>query len=518
MPEVVFPRNLPELVSRAENLPTVPAVALEALRLTQDDESTLDDLARVLEQDPALAAKLLKLANSSLFHLGQDVTSLQRAVMVLGMKTVKLMSLSFSLVSELPSGSAPAGGPETFDLAGYWRRSLVAAVAGRSFARLVRSKLGDEAFLCGILSHLGQLVLARSLPDDYAEVLRASRGWPNLRTEERTLGFHHADVSGALLREWGLPDSLVVPVSFAFRLHELPDGVDGDTRELAFHVAVAGLAVSVLCDTDRARPLAKLYQLAKQRFGVTRREVDVFLVGLQTGVAETASMLEVPVPRGRDARQILDVARRQILQIGLGTTVDLRLAERRAQDLRELNRSLLDRARTDALTGMANRACFDEVLEEEISSRLGGLRPRSLGVALLDIDHFKRFNDTHGHAAGDAVLREVGGVLKRLTRGGDLIARYGGEEFALLLPDTTPRHLAEVLERLRAGIEERVVEFEGARLQVTASLGGACLAEANAPADGAALMRVADEHLYRAKKAGRNRCEVHPRTELPGRD
>ena len=246
MPEVVFPRDLPELVSRAENLPTVPAVALEALRLTQDDESTLDDLARVLEQDPALAAKLLKLANSSLFHLGQDVTSLQRAVMVLGMKTVKLMSLSFSLVSELPSGSTPAGSSETFDLAGYWRRSLIAAVAGRSFARLVRSRLGDEAFLCGILSHLGQLVLARSLPTSYAEVLEASTGWPTLRTEQRILGFHHGDVSGALLSEWGLPHSLTVPVSFAFRLHELPSDTAGDTRELALLVGIAGLAVAIL--------------------------------------------------------------------------------------------------------------------------------------------------------------------------------------------------------------------------------------------------------------------------------
>ena len=132
--------RFPVSLTQAENLPSLPAVAVEVIQQTQDDDCTIDILAETISRDPALAAKLLRLSNSSLFKIGQDVTTLSRAAMVLGLKTVKLMSLSFSLVDALPTSGTEAG----FDFNAFWHRSLVTAVAAR---RLAGSGSG---WLCGV--------------------------------------------------------------------------------------------------------------------------------------------------------------------------------------------------------------------------------------------------------------------------------------------------------------------------------------------------------------------------------
>ena len=517
MSSQAFPTELPDFVAQAENLPSLPAVALEVLRLTQDENSTIEDLANVLQSDPVLSAKLLKLSNSSLFNMGQEVTTLERATMVLGMKTVKLMSLSFSLASSMPQS-----GVGNFDFPAYWQRSLVAGVAGRSLGRLTGSPFGDEAFLCGLLSHIGQLVLSQCMEEDYSEVLEAAGDcWPSVQLEERMLGFSHADIAGALLTEWGLPRTVAVPVSFMYRLNKLPADIEGDLREFTFLMAVTGLVVQVLCDTDAeagsTKAFEKLYELCEKRFHLSQREMDAFLIGLEGGIRETAEMLNVDLPEGLDNEKLVAQARGQIVNISLDTTADLRSAERRADDLSVRNKELVDKAHTDKLTQLANRAAFDEALAKEIDARMSGRIPRCLGLIMIDVDKFKVFNDTYGHQAGDAVLEMVGVVLKRMTRKGDLPARYGGEEFAVILPATTPVHLRTVADRIRAAIEAETVVYEGQELRVTASFGAACVEEATSEEDAEGLIKTADSYLYKAKENGRNRCEVYSQTVLPER-
>jgi diguanylate cyclase (GGDEF)-like protein len=162
--------------------------------------------------------------------------------------------------------------------------------------------------------------------------------------------------------------------------------------------------------------------------------------------------------------------------------------------------SLAAASRRDALTGLANRRAFEEELAREVarSGRSGG----PLSVVALDVDRFKAVNDGHGHAAGDAVLREVAARACAAVRAGDLAARIGGEEFALLLPGAALPGALELAERLRAAIAAAPVEAGGARLAVTVSLGCATLGPGE-PAD--ALLARADARLYEAKRSGRDR-------------
>lgn len=154
----------------------------------------------------------------------------------------------------------------------------------------------------------------------------------------------------------------------------------------------------------------------------------------------------------------------------------------------------------DALTGAFNRAHFQEALAREwVPTRRGG----ALTLLLLDVDHFKQINDTHGHAAGDAVLRGLPGRMAPALRPEDVLARYGGEEFALLLPGLAAAGAREVAERIREAVAATPFVASGVRIPVTVSIG---LAEAVASTpNAAALVEQADGHLYAAKRGGRNR-------------
>jgi diguanylate cyclase (GGDEF)-like protein len=162
-----------------------------------------------------------------------------------------------------------------------------------------------------------------------------------------------------------------------------------------------------------------------------------------------------------------------------------------------------ERARVDALTGVGNRRCFDETLTAEASrARRGG---GAVSLVLLDLDHFKQFNDTHGHQAGDAVLVEAARRLQSCARAGDLVARYGGEEFAVIVDETDGEEgLLRAAERVRTAIAQESFVIGGLSLAVTASVGAARMTTPESDE----LIAAADEALYLAKRQGRNRTVV----------
>jgi two-component system, cell cycle response regulator len=156
---------------------------------------------------------------------------------------------------------------------------------------------------------------------------------------------------------------------------------------------------------------------------------------------------------------------------------------------------------TDGLTQVANKRYLLEFLEREIARASRFRHP--LSIVMLDIDHFKAVNDTHGHEAGDYILRELCSVLMRTVRKEELLGRYGGEEFVLALPETSLSNACRVAENARREVEEHNFEFAGLRIAVTISLGAAELSPMTL--NPITFIRAADERLYTAKNAGRNR-------------
>lgn len=163
-------------------------------------------------------------------------------------------------------------------------------------------------------------------------------------------------------------------------------------------------------------------------------------------------------------------------------------------------------ARTDGLTGVANRRCFEEVAAQEFAR--AQRYPQPLSMILFDIDLFKQINDTHGHAAGDAVIRAAASVVREAVREVDFVARVGGEEFAILLPGIHQAQAVTTAERLRELIAECVATHQDLKLNFTASL-GVSERRNDDPGFGALLHR-ADQAMYLAKQRGRNRVAVAP--------
>lgn len=186
--------------------------------------------------------------------------------------------------------------------------------------------------------------------------------------------------------------------------------------------------------------------------------------------------------------------------------LELRARLRIGRRLLDLERELIQardalhrQATHDALTGLLNRRAVLDALEEEVAR--ARRRKIGVGVLLVDLDHFKSINDTHGHLAGDHVLVEAGRRMADVVRPYDRVGRYGGEEFLVVVPDSDPQVLADVGERVRTAIREAPIAADGASVTVTASIG------ANWSVEVAALdefVRGADDALYQAKRSGRD--------------
>jgi diguanylate cyclase (GGDEF)-like protein len=170
-----------------------------------------------------------------------------------------------------------------------------------------------------------------------------------------------------------------------------------------------------------------------------------------------------------------------------------------------LRETLQNQSIRDSLTGLFNRRYLDEFLNQEIHQATRN--QYSVGIIMIDIDHFKQFNDTLGHDAGDFVLQEIGKLLKNIIRASDVACRYGGEEMTLILPESSLEDTYLKAEKVREAIAELKLNYEGKNIEgLTASFGVACFPDQGIT--GNSVIQAADAALYRAKAAGRNQVIV----------
>ncbi len=226
----------------------------------------------------------------------------------------------------------------------------------------------------------------------------------------------------------------------------------------------------------------------------------------------------VPLMRGDDIEGVIVMTNKvrsnkdDVLvldKIGRFTEEDVSLCQGLAdQAAVNLHKSrLYNKSITDQMTGLYNTRHFEDTLQIQLEQARATGEPLSLAVS--DIDHFKKFNDTHGHKAGDAVLKTVARVMESCIRpgSGDLVFRYGGEEFCMLMPNTEPEEAAELMETYRKKVESQVVHHEGEDMSVKVSIGVSCAPKDSVDQKG--LFEKADECLYVAKENGRNQVNTY---------
>jgi two-component system cell cycle response regulator len=169
------------------------------------------------------------------------------------------------------------------------------------------------------------------------------------------------------------------------------------------------------------------------------------------------------------------------------------------------NAFLFEMTTTDMMTKLRMKHYFYTVLLERMEQATNIKQP--LCVVMMDIDFFKKFNDTYGHSCGDAVLKQVAKIVQGSIRSNDLAARYGGEEFIVLLHDTDMANATIIAERIRTSVQDYVLEYEGQSLSITISLGVAQF-DPSRDISGKSIIDRADKALYMSKSAGRNKVSV----------
>jgi two-component system, cell cycle response regulator len=609
-------------------LPSPKGVALAIMDLCRSETATLESIARVIQTDPALTARLLYLANAATMYAGRPVAAIPEAIRRLGLGVVRQVATGFSLVDQYRSGPC-----KHFDYARFWSHSLLMAVAIQHLGNVRRVGSPDELFSCGLMARIGCLALATAYPDEYSQIVAECEGDQQLTTLERQrLQADHNDFTASILLECGIPKALVEPAFYhehpgdsgftegsrpyqlvhllyhAKRLADMgtaPEAERGNIiselmllgGELGLDAIELGHLVDRILTHWRAwaellkvpfntlpsfahmatapAPKIEAQQGAPPPIRVllvedeplTRTTMEAMLQHIAgrkiytacNGQEAMARALEImphiivtdwqmPVMNGIDLCRALRAtewgqsiylimltgidAEEEVIQAfeaGVDDYVTKPVNERAVRarmraalhyvQLRETwerdraqlkqfaaalattNRRLQHAAHTDLLTGLPNRRAGLDILNHAWST--AARSGQMVAVMMVDVDHFKSINDTHGHAVGDKVLVELGKVIRSAVRSDDQVCRLGGEEFLVVCQDTDVSATLQVAERLRANVLGTPINVNGVQIQATVSIGIACKEPAMADVD--ELVKAADKALYGAKHAGRNR-------------
>ena len=486
-------------------LPSPPVIAVRLLDVVKKEDFSFGHLAAIIEADPALTAKVLRLANSPLYGLPSEVDSIERALVVLGADAVKNIALSFVLTKDLRR--SPGRG---FDLDLFWRRSVTAAVAAKVLASLFRLR-DDGIFISALLQDLGIIVMYSAKREDYLRVMEEKRlsGVGLHAIEKLIFGFDHQELGHMILKSWGLPEDIYVPIRYHHDDQEVP-------AQYAVQAAILHLSdriSSVYHGNKTADKLASISAALLRRCSIPEARVVSLIDEVGRKSLDVFSQFEIDPGDGRPFSEILQEANEALTTMNLSNqmlVIELKQAKEKAEklatELRDANKVLRDLAFRDSVTGLYNHRLFQEMMDKEVARAQRFERPLSL--IFVDIDYFKRINDVYGHPIGDVVLKAVGSKLEATTRKSGSVARYGGEEFALIVPETDLNGATILAERCRQAIEQMVVPIGNQTVRTTVSVGVTSYSH-QAPGMGKAqMLATADKALYQSKSAGRNKVSA----------
>lgn len=496
----------------SSQLPTLPSVAIRLLDLSRDPQAEIQQVVEVIKTDPAITAKLLKATNSSFFGFSAEITSIERAVPLLGTTAVTSLALSFSL-----HASAMSSGPLVEHYNAYWLQSVTHGAIAELLGKNEGQNAGGECFLAGLLMDIGRLAMLKTIPDEYLPVLLTARDEQRDLHEVETeqLGLDHAAVGAKLMEDWDIPSDLVAAV--ALHHHPLAE-IEAHSGEPCFKLAqataVAASTGDYFCAANKGPALQRLREFTHKSYGFCSSDVDAFLEKASARIEQAGHLFSLSTDHLPAPNELMAQANEQLAELAVRAQIastqavaKQQQAELEKEQLASRNERLQEQVLHDPLTRIYNRCFFDETLDTSI--RRCCRKSDSIGVIFTDIDHFKKLNDTYGHQFGDRVLQQIAATLQRSLRQSDVVARYGGEEFVVIVEQPTEKGIEKLAERIRSSVESAEIQFDGERVPVTVSVGAAIAIPERVESDLAArLVGTADEAMYEAKQNGRNQICV----------
>jgi len=495
-------------MAQCPDLPSPPAIAERLLCLGQDPQATMNDIVAVVSLDPAITAKVLRLANSPLYARRRKATNLRQAITLFGVEGTLTLALSFSLVRSLHQNQG-----RQLNLNYFWKRSITVASCSQAIARHFNTSACEDQFLAGLLQDIGILALEKVMPELYDEVGDIQYDHQRLcEYEQSRLGTDHASIGAWLVENWNLPQNISDLLKYSH--HGIGSIPTSNPQNIRIGILASQMA-DLLLNTELSDRLDKVATTARDGLDLDMEDLSALLGQVKANVDEAAQLFNIDLGDTEHMDALVEQAKETLTMrhlMLLGKTADLQASR---DELEMRTQELEQSSHRDPLTGLYNRAWFDKVLEEEFKHAVDHGWP--LSIAFIDLDRFKHVNDTWGHLAGDRVLERTGQLLAANSRADDIVVRYGGEEFVAILPGTGPEGAKIMAERVLKSfrLTGHDVSKDVDPVVVTVSIGLAsfsCDTPFNNPRD---LVRAADEAVYNAKSAGRNQaCSYSKRGQV----
>ncbi|OGQ96738.1 MAG: hypothetical protein A2521_07300 [Deltaproteobacteria bacterium RIFOXYD12_FULL_57_12] len=483
-------------------IPSPPAIAVRILDVVKKNNASFGELAGIISADPALTAKILMVANSSFYSLNSKVDNIQRALSIIGVDALKNIALSFVIAGKMKG--TPEGG---FNFDFFWKRAITAAVGAELLAPMVKHR-SDDTFVTALLQDIGIVIMFFCRPEDYSKVLdeKKAAGLQVCAAEKQLFGFDHQELGAEVLKRWGLPESIYMPIRHHHHDSPVPD-------DYALQTDILLLSDDVSSAYHGTRSTSKILEIKKilgEKFGISDADIANYIDSVAEKSVEILSSFEIDPGDMKPYSQILLEANEELGKLNFSyeqLVLELKQAkeeaESLAQDLKLANARLRELASRDGLTGLYNHRYFQEAMARELSEavRYG----RSFALIMFDIDHFKKINDNYGHPRGDIVIKAISQTIMEMVRNCDIVARYGGEEFAIILPETELVGATILADRVRKSIEALEMVADGLTIKATVSIGVSNFVPKKSPNKKAAMIDSADKALYDSKRNGRNR-------------
>jgi diguanylate cyclase (GGDEF)-like protein len=501
--------DLIKLLQNEIKLPSPPSIALRLMEEMKKDVFSFGDIAGIIQFDPSLTVKVLKVVNSSYYSLPRKVTNIERALTILGVNTVKNIALSFTLIDGLSMDA-----PDTFNINYFWKRSLVEAIGSELFACYLQVH-DEDIFISALLQNLGILILHCHFHEKYSLLIEEKNRTrvPMDILEKRAFGFNHQELCSEVLKQWGLPENMYIPILYHHGYLHAPEEFRDQARVLYLSNALS----SIYTDSESYDKIRHFADILKDDMGISDAELESLVDQSMDRIGEMCSNLDIPSDNIKPLSILLQEANEGLSDLNLAYEklladykMEKQQAEILAQELRVTNDKLMKANNElkalsirDPLTGLYNRRYLFDFLEKELgrAERYGGC----FSLMIFDIDFFKLINDTYGHQIGDFVLQALSGKASEIIRDADVFARYGGEEFVVVMPQTDRKGALELGERLRLAAESMEIPAHDELLKITVSIGVTTCESGNDRITVAELIDRADKALYKAKQTGRNR-------------
>jgi diguanylate cyclase (GGDEF)-like protein len=480
------------------DFPSPSKVATEIIALARDPDIEMAKVAQAVGRDPAMTAKILRIANSAFYAQRRPSQNLRQALVIIGLNAALTLALSFSLLSSMRALRAVG-----IDYPRFWRRSLLAATASRAFGELGKTGHVEDIFLAGLLQDIAVLALDRVSRDFYSKLTQPATHTDWIEYEVKELGKDHAYYTALLLKSWNLPERIWSAAKYSHSPHLTP--FDMDDGKVTRCVALGSELAEAVMSPARPAAVNRLAKRAESLLNMSREQFAEVVERVLRLIPETEELYETTILNTEDAENLLAEAREMLAVRNLQALQEVSSLQATTSVLLNRTEEAEDSSRRDALTGALNRPWLDRLLDREFTQAV--VFGRDLSIAHVDIDHFKKINERFGTQVGDRVLQSCVQTLQSCVRGSDLVARFSGEEFMVVLPGTDQRIALQVAQRILTAMAEANHDPQSGEIKVTASIGIATYTPKQRLSSTLALLEAADHALYAAKLCGRNRVE-----------